>query len=563
MLPYQYHILEHHDSIRVVVLHPSSHISDPLVCTIRHVRLSDASLKYEALSYTWGDATHQKAIHFNDGSIELRIGTNCHNALQHLRQKDHDRVLWVDAISIDQKNLTERASQVRIMDKIFRSASGVTVYLGEETAGSHTLFKELAEVDLAQDGYGGPPPNDTTIRELEILFQRSWFQRVWVLQEVSMNDSVTFMCGSAGASSNAVYVCVFGHFDTRLTKNFQPLALYLVYRPPQRFSTPQFNLWHLVFESRMCSATDPRDRVFALRSLIGPGQTEMDSLINYLKSVEEIFIEVAMFLLPVIGLRILTAVRHPHEKMDMPSWIPDWSQNLPLSAVFFFDESCEPGSIQYLPTRKPLNEHQIRRVLDRENNPHFELPVKGCRYAEVVYKSEMFSFANSDDAEVQMKKLYNSFDSLRVLADLEDIEDSCTMYEQLGQEIVDAMSLFDGGVLQAYLVREAHRLFKTYSDVELVHHFFNSLQLCRVILMDNGELAIVGRSVHEGDVVCVFSGADSPCALRSNENGTWTLVSGDCFIFTESFKPYMSAGEFMCDDYVAHHQDRLEEFKLR
>lgn len=37
-----------------------------------------------------------------------------------------------------------------------------------------------------------------------------------------------------------------------------------------------------------------------------------------------------MFLLPVLKLRLLCAVRHPHVR-NMPSWVPDWAQPLPIN----------------------------------------------------------------------------------------------------------------------------------------------------------------------------------------------------------------------------------------
>lgn len=140
MLPYRYQPLQHSDSIRILILRPSSNTSDPLIARLRHLRLSDASLKHEAVSYTWGDNSDQQTIYFHNGGSELRIGRNCHNALRSLRYERQERWLWIDAICIHQQNLRERADQVQIMDRIYTSAFSVLVYLGEETIGSRILF---------------------------------------------------------------------------------------------------------------------------------------------------------------------------------------------------------------------------------------------------------------------------------------------------------------------------------------------------------------------------------------------------------------------------------------
>lgn len=107
-----------------------------------------------------------------------------------------------------------------MMDKIFRRASGVTIYLGDGTAGSDILFEELAEADKLlsrRQSCNRQSPSKTIIRELDLLFLRSWFKRVWTLQEVYVNDSITFMCGSAYASAAALQECSSGYQHTRVT----------------------------------------------------------------------------------------------------------------------------------------------------------------------------------------------------------------------------------------------------------------------------------------------------------------------------------------------------------
>jgi hypothetical protein len=81
--------------------------------------------------------------------------------------------------------------------------------------------------------------------------------------------------------------------------------------------------------------------------------------------------------------------------------------------------------------------------------------------------------------------------------------------------------------------------------------------------MENGELVIVPEAVQCGDAIVVLSGAMVACALRHSPDGSWILISGDCYIFTESFRHSPSPWFFACDDYVAYNHDRVEEFRLR
>jgi hypothetical protein len=81
--------------------------------------------------------------------------------------------------------------------------------------------------------------------------------------------------------------------------------------------------------------------------------------------------------------------------------------------------------------------------------------------------------------------------------------------------------------------------------------------------MDNREIVIVPESAQHGDVICILSGTDSPCALRDDQQGQWTIVSGDCYIFTESFWHLYEASSFVCDEYIEQNQARLQEFRIR
>lgn len=435
MLPYRYHSLQHDDSIRILALHRSSNYLDPLTCTIQHVRLSDASLKYEAVSYVWGDTTEQESIYLHNGRRELRVGRSCSKVLRDLRRKDYDRLVWIDAICIDQENLVERAEQVCIMTDIYESAFEVLVYLGEETTGSRILFEELAEATEAllqgKSLDQRPLPSANVIQALDDLLQRPWFKRVWVLQEVCMKDSIAFICGADSASGKALRECAYGYQNSRITKDILPLVLRLTAEYPTELSTLQATLWNMLYRSRTCLATDPRDKIFALKSLLGSRQLELDFLINYTRSVEETFIGTALFLLPVLGLRILTAVRHPHN-FDMPSWIPDWSQHFPLNADFC---DLQLPSWDY----KPFDEERCTIYLPPQAERNcLELHVTGgSRYARIVYRSRAFLFDNLYEAEEQLKWLYHGLENLRKLFRLEGMSNDPTVRDHLGKEIFE------------------------------------------------------------------------------------------------------------------------------
>jgi len=185
MPTYSYLPLRYDDSIRVIELSRGTNEDSSVHCNITRRRLSDPILSYEAISYTWGDPLALEILFCGGHNAELSITRNCYNALRSLRRSDKSRTIWIDAICINQKNILERSSQVRIMDRIYSFASRVVAYLGEETPGSQLLFDTLVEADslyhVTQSFKGRPWPNAELIHELDNLFRRPWFSRIWVI----------------------------------------------------------------------------------------------------------------------------------------------------------------------------------------------------------------------------------------------------------------------------------------------------------------------------------------------------------------------------------------------
>jgi hypothetical protein len=60
------------------------------------------------------------------------VTSNLDVALRYLRLKDQPRVLWIDAICINQHNIQERNKQVAQMRSIYQSARRVCIWPGED-----------------------------------------------------------------------------------------------------------------------------------------------------------------------------------------------------------------------------------------------------------------------------------------------------------------------------------------------------------------------------------------------------------------------------------------------
>ncbi|RYP89819.1 hypothetical protein DL770_004030 [Monosporascus sp. CRB-9-2] len=112
------------DTIRLVCLLKGS-FNDDIRCELWESQLHRDDVPYEALSYTWG-GTEKSAKIFLDGCM-AQVTHNLDTALRYLRLEDQDRIIWIDAICIDQDNERERGHQVGQMKRIYQNAEKVLI----------------------------------------------------------------------------------------------------------------------------------------------------------------------------------------------------------------------------------------------------------------------------------------------------------------------------------------------------------------------------------------------------------------------------------------------------
>ncbi|KAK1775993.1 heterokaryon incompatibility protein-domain-containing protein, partial [Copromyces sp. CBS 386.78] len=196
--------------IRLLQLLPSENedaaIHCRLFCTALDLKGTTLDSKgtrpYEALSYVWG--SEDKPCSISTNGCDLPVGENLHAALLYLRDQSIERTIWIDAICINQDDEEEKGHQVQSMVKIYAKANRVIVWLGEEAAGSDQALEEIRiaakrdqapeEIRITAELSTRPLDNKAGILT---LLQRSWFQRIWVLQEVAAARHILIKCGSA------------------------------------------------------------------------------------------------------------------------------------------------------------------------------------------------------------------------------------------------------------------------------------------------------------------------------------------------------------------------------
>ncbi|KAK5658004.1 hypothetical protein OQA88_2558 [Cercophora sp. LCS_1] len=260
--------------------------TDPITCELVQVLLEDDGIPYEALSYTWGDASVEVAV-ILDGRKKM-IQDNLYTALCCLRRADEDRWLWVDALCIDQVDDKEKTHQVGRMRQIYEKADRVLIWLGTATDEISLLmeiaasfgksvrrgstcrvdklaaWQELWAAFVQQLGGIHTELNVKRRNGLAELLQRPWFRRVWVVQEAFSAKRAAVLCGWNQAPSE-VFVMLPTLMDVSVSDHVQPvLDVMPGYFRQSSWRSEETDLRTLLGKFRYSHATDPRDNIYAL-----------------------------------------------------------------------------------------------------------------------------------------------------------------------------------------------------------------------------------------------------------------------------------------------------------
>ena len=191
------------NTIRLFVLHPSSDAAANIEFSLRQADLAASEGNYEALSYTWGElhSTRRIFMRRKGSRLPVNVRENLYNCLLRLRCVTRSRALWIDAICINQDDLTEKGSQITLMPYIYSGALRVLAWLGD-AANLDEIFS------ISQNGHG---------TGTEAFFRRSYWERTWIVQELLNARAITFQCGSYSMSKNRLSTMIFSQ-DGGLTE---------------------------------------------------------------------------------------------------------------------------------------------------------------------------------------------------------------------------------------------------------------------------------------------------------------------------------------------------------
>jgi len=178
MSEYRYSQLSLPTSIRLLRLLPCGQDAKTLRCELFEYPIRDSdtvSHPYETLSYVWGSEDKPRSIIIDNRN--LHVTQNLYTALLRLRNHTCSRIIWVDAICIDQENKKEKGSQIPLMAEIYAKASRVVVWLGEAEGDGD---RALEAIRLTGEKSAKSPDAEVFQQAIRKLLQRPWFRRIWV-----------------------------------------------------------------------------------------------------------------------------------------------------------------------------------------------------------------------------------------------------------------------------------------------------------------------------------------------------------------------------------------------
>jgi len=349
-------------------------------CKLTVLSLKD-NPKFTALSYCWGDAKVTENI-LLDGRI-TPVTTNLAAALKHV--KNHWRTvfadkdptefrLWADAVCVNQADLKERSSQVRLMRAVFSNAELVIAWLGH---GSNNIdaafetFKIIAKEDIQQHdemrfewlrnypSWGQYPEGH---RERWMVLSEfgkiPYWRRVWIFQELVLGQRIFMAHGTSLMDFGDMWRAASwlirlrqavssGHEE--VLKFFDPDTFLALNQIGGWFELIRVSIWKgrlqtnkLLPESDMAllfghttdlQATDPRDHVYGILGIL-----EIDIAPDYESSFSSVCHNYAEAFIKATGtLQFLEYAGIGTFKRDstmtLPSWTPNFSQRAQMFGV--------------------------------------------------------------------------------------------------------------------------------------------------------------------------------------------------------------------------------------
>ncbi|QDS71670.1 hypothetical protein FKW77_007956 [Venturia effusa] len=491
--------------------------------------------EFEALSYTWGPPEPAESIIILPGTSDqkhsptpgrtLTIGPSLAGALRGLRRPTESRSMWIDAISINQQDITERSKQVPRMGDIYSMATRVIIWLGTDSNNSARAIElldqlgsrlEQSETAGRRTRYKDSTRLPWTISEweaIEELLTRPWFARVWILQEAQLARAAIVHCGSAQISWKSMKDAIHAVYRNL----YVPIAGFRQLIDEADNTADNF-LSHDVEETLLRSssraATDHKDKIYGALNILA--QEVRDRIeVNYDFSVVQVFRSAILAINDTVHRLNLMAYGVTDEGADFngPSWVPRFHAEAPFSPkTYHFASGVSASRVQ---------------IIDE-----LTIEVTGRLCGTVVTIGPPVPDIHED-----LPDFYNTLKTEPLLQhrtehDLRDEVLNCLVASQLSSRLPDSMDSFSIKELREMFgsgLRKDEEGSEAWAEADAT--LDRALFTCygtRLIVTQEGMVGLAPLNVEAGDQVAIFLGCDHPVLLRPS--GSNFTVLGVCNI---------------------------------
>ncbi|KAH8656697.1 heterokaryon incompatibility protein-domain-containing protein [Tricladium varicosporioides] len=554
-----YQKLAFSNSIRLLQILPSG--SDTAIeCSLIETRLNEGCVQYEALSYTWGDATETRIEIACDG-MPIQIRRNLYYALKRLRKQDIPRLIWVDAVCINQDNDVERGEQVKLMGNIYEKAETVLLWLGEDIHKQATtafyILKGIVKNWKIRRHWnmttGDPSWRDKSANTpgtnlpsidshswacVSALFDCSWFWRVWVIQEVVLANRAILIWGESEILWREVGLAaaIIRTNEYNVVRRHGLRGIYnayLMYRlsQSQDMMEPPANLsfLDLLRLTRQFDSTDPRDRIYSLLGLHtvdnNPGSGASLIEPDYTISVEELYRKIALKIIHLSGnLNMLSGVQNQQNWISgdrtFVSWVPRWD-------------------IAFSSTLASWDVDDVSSAAGKWSLERCTKDIPGSLIIQAIMVAEITDALPVMDGEPNLDILEHP--SLK--SGLHHLWGLTCLYETLtagknwyGSRDIKPYEhrddlvayIFSNPIYKSQNFGSYLQLAETGDSTRFMETSRNACTQRRLFHISGDRLGLGPSCAEPGDAVWVLSGSKMPLVLRKNE-GHFRLI-GECYI---------------------------------
>ncbi len=352
------------NEFRLLTLSSTEKDSEEVCCSLGYVSLDDPP-PYTALSYRWGDEEITRPIKIN--GHKKQVTENLEAALRELPRHDY-KCLWVDALCINQADLTERGRQVLRMGEIYSKATETIAWLGVDAddSGKALQLVDVLAINPVKDGHNPLlDARDEALKWLKNdpistkyeghwtallkLYQRSYWNRVWIIQEIVFAQNILVFCGSrhttwenVAKATNVIVpedqnirtsVAVLRFRNATGMGNVLPLdALRGLTRDAAGRVSEYRSLLNVLTRSHESLASNRRDKIYALLTLSRDGRNLVPRP-EYNISIEQLFIAITTAM--IVANKDLDVICYGKSSAqpNLPSWVPNWGDKLPHTLV--------------------------------------------------------------------------------------------------------------------------------------------------------------------------------------------------------------------------------------